>query len=141
MPAFPWSQLVLEARHTVFDVFPCDNQFEMAFARFLDNADDIAAFAKLPLRFGFSVEYLDEAKNLRLCHPDWVTVDQTGTHHLIETKGVEGAEVRHKDHAAAQWCQNATALTGTPWVYRKVRQKDFESLAPETLSDLAALSG
>jgi type III restriction enzyme len=140
-PPFPWSQMVLEARHTIFNVVPCDNEFEKAFARFLDSADDVAAFAKLPMRFGFSVEYLDDAKSLRFYHPDWVAIDQAGTHHLIETKGIEGPEVRHKDHAAAQWCQNATALTGTTWVYSKVMQKDFESLAPQALSDLAALSG
>jgi hypothetical protein len=58
---------------------------------------------------------------------------------LIETKGMESAEVSQKDAAAANWCENATALTGTPWHYRKIPQKAFEVLQPSKLADLAAL--
>ena len=58
-----------------------------------------------------------------------------------ETKGVEGPEVKHKDHAATLWCENATRLTGTRWAYRKVLQRDFEALEPKSLADLHALIG
>ncbi|MDI7269606.1 MAG: hypothetical protein QME96_16585, partial [Myxococcota bacterium] len=138
-PPFPWSQLVYEGRKTVFNLVPCDNEFEKAFAGFLDRAGDVAAFAKLPPAFGFSIEYLDEANNLRFYYPDFVAVAADGVHCLIETKGAETAEVRFKDRAAALWCENATALSGTKWIYRKVPQKEFEQLAPARLEDLAAL--
>jgi type III restriction enzyme len=45
---FPWSRKVLEANKCVFNVVPCDNDFEKEFARFLENAADVRAFAKLP---------------------------------------------------------------------------------------------
>ncbi len=48
--------------------------------------------------------------------------------HLIETKGVETAEVKHKDAAAKVWCENATVLTGKKWQYSKVLQPDFSKL-------------
>ena len=43
------------------------------------------------------------------------------------------------DAAAANWCENASALTKVPWRYVKVPQKGFEVLQPKHFSDLAAL--
>jgi type III restriction enzyme len=136
---FPWSQSVYEAKKTVFNLVACDNAYEAAFARFLEGAPDVAAFAKLPMRFGFAIEYLDDAGNLRLYHPDWVVRADDGVMYLIETKGYVGAEVAQKDRAATIWCENATALAGATWRYRRVDQREFEKLGPRYLSDLAAL--
>jgi type III restriction enzyme len=116
-----------------------DNAYEVAFARFLEGAPDVAAFAKLPMRFGFSIEYVDDAGNLRLYHPDWVARADDGVMYLLETKGYVGAEVAQKDRAATIWCENATALSGTTWHYRRVDQREFQKLAPTHLTDLAAL--
>jgi type III restriction enzyme len=138
-PPFPWSRPVLEARHTVFNLIACENDFERAFAKFLDAAPDVARFAKLPRPFGFAIEYTDAAMNLRCYYPDFVAVDAAGTHWLLETKGQESAEVGFKDRAATQWCENATTLTGTAWQYRKIPQKEFEGLRPRALADLEAL--
>lgn len=136
---FPWSQSVYEAEHTVFNLVACDNTYEAAFARFLEHAPDVASFAKLPMRFAFSIEYLDDAGNLRLYHPDWVARATDGVMYLLETKGYVGAEVAQKDRAATIWCENATALSGIAWRYRRVDQREFEKLGPKHLSDLAAL--
>lgn len=136
---FPWSRKVYEAIHSVFNMVPCDNDFEKDFARFLDNAEDISAFAKLPQPFGFSIDYVDFGNNLRSYYPDFVARDSAGGHWLIETKGMESAEVTQKDSAAKNWCENASALTKTQWNYRKVPQKGFEVLQPKDFSDLAAL--
>jgi len=76
---------------------------------------------------------------LRYYYPDFEAVDVDGTHWLLETKGQESAEVVFKDRAATQWCENATALTGTTWRYRKVSEDDFEALRPTRLAELEAL--
>jgi len=62
-----------------------------------------------------------------------------GKHHLIETKGREDIDVKHKDRAAQLWCENASLLTGAEWLYRIVHQKEFEKLRPDEFSDLVAL--
>jgi DNA modification methylase len=139
-PPFPWSRKVYEANHCVFNMVPCDNDFEKSFARFLDNADDISAFAKLPQPFGFSIDYVDLGMNLRSYYPDFVALDSSGQHWLIETKGMESSEVSQKDAAAANWCENASTLTKIPWRYVKVPQKGFEVLQPKHFADLAALA-
>jgi hypothetical protein len=120
-------------------MIPCDNDFEKSFARFLDDAEDISAFAKLPQPFGFSIDYVDFGMNLRSYYPDFVELDSAGQHWLIEIKGMEWSEVSQKDAAAENWSENASALTGKVWRYRKVPQKGFEVLQPRQFSDLAAL--
>jgi type III restriction enzyme len=137
---FPWSRPVWEGVKTVFNLVPCDNQFERDFARFLDNAEDVNAFAKLPQPFGFSIDYTDSGMNLRSYYPDFVAIDKKQTRWILETKGAEDLEVSYKDRAATQWCENATQLSGTRWQYLKVVQKVFETLQPGKLEHLAALS-
>jgi type III restriction enzyme len=137
---FPWSRKVYEAKNCVFNMVPCDNDFERDFARFLDQAEDVRAFSKLPQPFGFSIDYTDAGMNLRSYYPDFVALDNQGTHWLIETKGMESTEVAHKDLAASNWCENATELTGTQWRYLKIPQKAFEVLQPSKLEHLQALA-
>lgn len=136
---FPWSRQVWEGVKTVFNLVPCDNGFERDFAKFLDNAKDVEAFAKLPQAFGFSIEYTDGGMNLRSYYPDFVAVDDKGVRWLLETKGAETDDVPHKDAAATQWCENATQLTKSQWQYLKIPQKAFELLQPSRLADLKAL--
>lgn len=137
-PPFPWSRPVWEGRKSVFNLVPCDNDFEREFAKFLDNASDVRAFAKLPRAFGFSIEYTDAAMNLKHYEPDFVAVDTAGGHWVLETKGLETVDVLRKDVAALRWCENATELSGKEWRYVKVPQKDFQALQPVRLADLLA---
>lgn len=136
---FPWSRKVHEANHCILNMVPCDNDFELQFSKFLDDAEDVDRFSKLPQPFGFSIDYTDGGMNLRSYYPDFVAVDKGGLHWLIETKGAETAEVAHKDLAARNWCDNATRLTKIEWRYIKVPQKAFEVLQPSRLEHLRAL--
>ncbi len=138
-PGFPWSRATLEASKCIYNLVPCDNQFEREFARFLQDVEDVERFAKLPEQFGFSIEYTDGAGNLRYYEPDFVAVIVGGTHYLIETKGFEDINVANKDRAACLWCENASQLTKTPWEYLKVRQTEYNHLQPPRFSDLMVL--
>jgi type III restriction enzyme len=139
-PPFPTSRRVLEAKKTVFNLTPCDNDYEYDFAKFLDKSDDVHAFAKLPEPFGFCIQYTDTLLNIRNYYPDFVAVLTDGSRWIIETKGREDVEVKQKDIAAVHWCETARALTGNSWHYLKVLQKEFEGLRPDTFADLSALS-
>jgi type III restriction enzyme len=138
-PPFPWSRATAHAAKCIFNLVPCDNQFEKEFARFLEQSDDVMRFAKLPERFGFVIEYTDNAGNLRYYEPDFVAVIENEKHYLIETKGLEDVNVVHKDNAAHLWCENATRLTGKQWSYLKVRQTEYGSLQPTLFADFQAL--
>jgi type III restriction enzyme len=140
-PPFPVARATLSARKTVFNLVACDNELEVSFARFLENAGDVDAFAKLPEQFGFAIEYTDSVGNLRYYEPDFLVRLSDGSYCLAETKGQEGVEVAYKDRAAALWCEYATRLAGVAWKYVKVRQPDFERLQPTLFGELACLEG
>ena len=137
---FPYSRPTLaNASQCVFNLVPCDNDFERKFAKFLQDAKDLKCFSKLPSQFGFAIEYTDNATNLRYYEPDFVAVQDDGTHWLIETKGQVNVDVAHKNRAATLWCENASRLTETQWRYIIVHQSEFEQLQPDLYSDLYAL--
>jgi type III restriction enzyme len=138
-PGFPWSRPTLAAARCVFNLVPCDNSFERAFAALLDAAPEVTAFGKLPEAVRFSIPYTDSALNLRYYEPDFVAVLDDGRHFLLETKGREDLDVAHKDRAATLWCEHASALTDTPWAYKKVKQTEFEALRPDRFEDLLYL--
>lgn len=135
---FPTSKKILEAKKTIFNYTPCDNDFEYNFARFIDKADDIKAFAKLPEQFGFCIQYSDTVANIRNYFPDFIAIANDNTNWIIETKGREDIEVKLKDNAAINWCKTASELTKENWKYLKVPQKEFEQLHPKTFEELLA---
>lgn len=133
---FPFSKVVVEASKSVFNYVACDNNYEADFAKFLENSDDVTAFAKLPLQFGFSIQYTDKVANIRHYYPDFVVKLNNNHHWLIETKGREDTDVALKDNAAINWCKRACELTDINWKYIKVMQKDFENLHPQNFEEL-----
>ncbi len=136
---FPWSRPTLLAKKCIYNLVPCDNEFEKAFADFLEKAPDVERFAKLPQQFGFVIEYTDAAGNLRYYEPDFVAVLSDNRRFIVETKGQEDVNVANKDRAAAIWCENASMLTGESWSYLKVQQKEYTKLQADTFADLSVL--
>lgn len=135
-PPFPYSRQTQPARKTIYNLVAVGNEFELSFAKFLEDAHDIERFAKLPEQFGFAIEYTDSRNNLRYYEPDFVAITTDGIHYLVETKGREDVDVANKDHAATLWCENATRLTGNNWKYIKVPQQEFEQLQPDEFRDM-----
>ena len=138
-PPFPFSGKVVEAKHTLFDLTPCGNEYEQTFARFLDAATDVKAFANLGnLPQKLSIEYLDGEANLRYYEPDFIARDTKGTHWLLETKGREDPDVVFKNTRAEKWCEDVSALTSEQWNFQIIKQKDFQQINPRTLADLTS---
>lgn len=128
---------ILKAKKTVFNYTACGNEFEYDFAKFLEKAEDVKAFAKIPDQFGFCAQYTDTIANIRNYFPDFIAVAEDGTKWIVETKCREDIEVRLKNNAATNWWSASTELTNEPWRYLKVPQKEFEQLHPDTFEELA----
>lgn len=136
---FPWSGKMADVNKAVFNLTPCDNEFETQFAHFLDAAPDVVAFANLGnLPQKLSIEYLDAEVNLRYYEPDFVARDASGAHWLLETKGRVDLDVERKAARARQWCEDVTEHTGVAWGYVTVQQRDFDKLKPVLLGDLVS---
>jgi type III restriction enzyme len=138
-PPFPWSRATLAADKCIFNLVPCDNEFEKEFAKFLQAAPDIVRFAKLPELTEFAIEYTHSVGNLRFYEPDFVALTCDEMHYIVETKGLEDTNVANKDRAAQLWCENTTRLAGKPWAYLKVLQSAYKQLQPTRFEDLFVL--
>ena len=143
---FQWRRNLplIVAKKTVFNLVATYNNYEKAFAKFLDEAPDVRRFAALGTtsqgesNSQFRVDYLKLNGAIGFYFPDWVVVQEApaaDVNWIIETKGRvwEGTEL--KDEAIADWCLRVSGLTGDDWQYRRINQVDFERRQPTTLEE------
>ncbi len=136
---FPWSKLVYPADKCIFNYTPCDNNFEVDFAKFLDRADDVEAFSKVVPKIGFFVEYRDSEGNLKTYYPDFVVVTENEGNFVIETKGRVDIDVKSKDDRIIKWCDDATKLIGEPWRFVRVDQEEFGRYRFKSVKELLSI--
>jgi type III restriction enzyme len=122
---FVWSKLVYPANKCIFNYVPCDNDFEVDIAKFLDRVEDVVAFSKIVPKMGFFVEYRDSDGNLRLYYPDFVVLTGNNEYFIVEAKGREDVDVQHKDKRIKLWCEDAANLTKSKWAFVRIDQEDF----------------
>src|SRR5208283_650789 len=82
--------------------------FELAFARFLDDAPDVAAFGKNYLAVGFKIDYVKADGDLSTYTPDFIIRTTDGTVWIVETKGRAELDLPRKMERLRQWCADAT---------------------------------
>lgn len=121
---------------------PRSGGLELKFAKFLETAPDVQAFAKNYLAVGFKLDYVKADGDLSTYTPDFFVRTSDGKIWIVETKGREEIDLPQKLERLADWCADATAAdaneTGTKydWVY--VDQKSFDEYRPTTFAALAA---
>jgi type III restriction enzyme len=140
--AFVWSKDICEGAKTVFNLVPIDSALEAELVRFMDGADDVAAYAKNTKKLGLTIDYQSSKGHFRLYEPDFVVRLANGDHWLVETKGLEDLEVARKDARARIWCRDASELTANSalpqkWQYSKVMEMTFYSHRGRTFDGLA----
>jgi type III restriction enzyme len=116
--------------------------FEVDFAAFLENAADVAAYAKNYLAVGFKLDYVRADGDLSNYTPDFIVRTTDGTVWIVETKGRTEIDVPRKMARLRQWCADATAASaaddGVTYRMAFVDQKGFEQYAPKTMAAVAA---
>ncbi|HOI24269.1 MAG TPA: DEAD/DEAH box helicase family protein [Caldisericia bacterium] len=140
MDNFTWRRGHIRCKKTVFNFVAIYNDFEAEFARFLDEAEDIEAFAALA-NF-FRIDYLSSSGAIRFYFPDFVAL-QSNTKEkkifwIIETKGREYPDLENKNKAIERWCQTVSQQSGHEWKYLLVKQSSFNKIRNlRTLFDLS----
>jgi type III restriction enzyme len=135
----------VEARNSLFNKVAGDNDFELAFARFLAAAPDVQSFFKNTEATGFRLEYQSAGGGLiRDYYPDFVVRSTEGVIWVVETKGREDVQDARKWERLQLWCRDATEQDA-PRRYGAlfVRQEDWEGLLnmPHVFSQAVAAFG
>lgn len=121
---------------TMFNLVPCDNDFEQEFASFCDYAPDVAAFAKNAGPQKLAIDYLRPDGHRALYWPDFLVRLQDGSCLLVELKGKTDAFVPLKARAAIEWCK-AASTAGSKWRYLFVPYRLFQQSSAATAEELA----
>jgi len=121
---------------------PHAGKFELTFARFLDDALDVAAFAKNYLAVGFKIDYVKADGDLSNYVPDFLVKTTDGTIWIVETKGREEIDLPQKMARLKQWCADATGASqaegGPAYWFVYVDQVSFERNPPSDFAGLAS---
>jgi type III restriction enzyme len=122
-------------QRTMFNLVPCENEFEQAFADFCDFASDVAAFAKNAGPQKLMIDYLRPDGHRALYVPDFFVRLKDGNSLLCELKGKEDALVPVKARAAGEWCKAASKGQGK-WRYLYVPYLLFQQSSAGTMMEL-----
>lgn len=124
------------AQRTMFNLVPCENEFEQAFSDFCDFAGDVAAFAKNAGPQKLMIDYLRPDGHRSFYAPDFLVRLINGDCLLCELKGREDPLVPVKARAAAEWCK-AASKGKLKWRYLYVPYHLFQQSAAGTAEELA----
>ncbi len=120
---------------------PRAGTFELAFAKFLDDAPDVTAFAKNYLAIGFKIDYVKADGDLSTYTPDFLVKTTDDTVWIIETKGREELDLPRKMARLRQWCMEATDASktegGATYRFVYVDQHGFERNLPNNFAGVA----
>lgn len=133
------------AKRSIFDKIVPEataGGFELRFARFLDEAPDVAAFAKNYLAVGFKLDYVRAHGDLSHYVPDFLVKTPDERVWIIETKGREELDLPQKMARLRQWCEDATAASqaegGPAYRFVYVDQGGFERQPPTSFAALVS---
>ncbi|KQC04067.1 MAG: type III restriction endonuclease subunit R [Candidatus Cloacimonas sp. SDB] len=126
-PSIYNNQEYLTPKKSILNKIVGDSKFELEFASFLDECDDIISFIKNILRINFKIEYKNEEGNISNYYPDFVVKKDDKTIYIIETKGREDLEDIRKIKRLTVWCKDVNKYK-TKYKYHPlyVKQKDWD---------------
>jgi len=134
----------LVAKKSIFSKIvgePNAGGFELAFAKFLDDAPDVVSFAKNYLAVGFKIDYVKADGDLSNYIPDFLVKTDGGDVWVVETKGRAELDLPQKMNRLQQWCGDATAASadenGVVYRFVYVDQTGFEKHPPSSFAGLA----
>ncbi|MDO8672398.1 MAG: type III restriction endonuclease subunit R, partial [Dehalococcoidia bacterium] len=127
----------LVPKKSVFNRIIGDEGFELLFARFLEDCDDVVAFAKNYLAVHFKLDYVNADGDISNYYPDFLVKLSAKSIFVVETKGREDMDVPLKMQRLRQWCEDLNRVQADvvyDFVY--VDEESFEGYKPASFGQL-----
>lgn len=116
-----------------------DSHFELLFASFLDNCEDIISYVKNFFAVHFKIDYQDYNGFIRDYYPDFIVKKSEKEIFIIETKGLEDLDVPLKIRRLNTWGNDINMLQSQvkfDWIF--VDEKSFKEYNPNNFSELSS---
>jgi len=125
-------------KKSVFNRIIGDSHFELLFARFLEDCDDVVSYAKNYLAVHFKLDYVNAAGDISNYYPDFLVKLSNKRIVIVETKGQEDLDVPQKMERLWQWCEDINRVqSDVKYNFVYVDQESFEKFKPLSFRQLA----
>lgn len=116
-------------KKSIFNKIVGDSHFELEFASFLDNCEDIISYVKNYFSVHFKIDYKNADGSISDYYPDFIVKVSPKEYYVIETKGREDLDDIEKIKRLEQWCNDVT-LNQKLFKYNMlyVKQEDWDKL-------------
>jgi type III restriction enzyme len=127
----------LMPKKSVFNRVIGDSHFELQFASFLEDCNDVVSYAKNYLAVHFKLDYVNADGDISNYYPDFLVKLTDGRVIVVETKGKEDVDVSRKTQRLRQWCKDVNAMQpDTEYDFVYVDEAGFKKYAPKSLAAL-----
>lgn len=134
------NQAYIIPKKSIFNKVVGDSHFELEFAAFLEECDDIISYAKNYFAVHFKIDYKNADGSISDYYPDFVVKVSPKEYYVVETKGREDLDDVEKIRRLAQWCEDVNA-SNKQLKYRMlyIKQEDWEVIQQKPNSFVAAI--
>ncbi len=136
-PFMAKDQDYLMPKKSVFNRIIGDSHFELLFAAFLEECEDVVSYAKNYLAVNFKLDYVNADGDISNYYPDFVVKMANKKVFIVETKGQEDLDVPLKMQRLRQWCEDVNRVQHDKehdFVY--VDKDSFEKYKPTSFRQL-----
>ena len=120
-------------KKSVFNRIIGDSHFELVFASFLDNCDDVVSYAKNYFAVAFKLDYVNADGNISNYYPDFLVKLDSKRIVIVETKGQEDLDVPQKMQRLRQWCEDINRVqSAVKYDYVFVDMESYDKYKPES---------
>ena len=124
-------------KKSVFNRIIGDSNFELLFARFLEDCDDVASYAKNYLAVHFKLDYVTANGDISNYYPGFLVKLSAKRIVIVETKGQEDLDVPLKMERLRQWCEDINRVQAdVEYDFVYVDEESFEKYKPTSFRQL-----
>ena len=124
-------------KKSVFNRIIGDSHFELLFARFLEDCDDVVSYAKNYLAVHFKLDYVNAGGDISTYYPDFLVKLSAKQIFIVETKGQVDIDVLLKMPRLRQWCEDINRVqSNVTYDFVYVDEESFEKYKPTSFRQL-----
>jgi len=127
----------LVPRKSVFNRIIGANDFELLFARFLEDCSDVVSYAKNYQAVHFKLDYVNADGDISNYYPDFLVKLSNKRVVIVETKGEEDLDVPLKMERLRQWCEDINRVqSDVTFDFVYVDEESFKRYEPDSFKQL-----
>lgn len=116
-------------KKSVFNKVIGDSHFELEFASFLEDCEDIISYVKNYFAVHFKIDYRNADGSISDYYPDFIVKVSPKEYYVVETKGREDLDDVEKIKRLEQWCADVNAnQKNAKYGMLYIKQEDWEGL-------------